>query len=47
MILKVIINILIGLIHSSFYNKEKDEDKELQEVITRKILMYSNYYCFK
>lgn len=38
----VIINMIIGLIHGLFYNEEKDGDRELYEVRTRKILMYSN-----
>ena len=33
---------IIGLIHGLFYNEEKDGDRELYEVRTRKILMYSN-----
>ena len=33
---------IIGLIHGLFYNEEKDGDRELCEVRTRKILMYSN-----
>lgn len=38
----VIINMIIGLVHGLFYNEEKDGDRELYEIRTRKILMYSN-----
>ncbi|MFQ9249045.1 MAG: hypothetical protein ACLR3R_17445 [Clostridium paraputrificum] len=38
----VIINMIIGLVHGLFYNEQKDGDRELYEIRTRKILMYSN-----
>lgn len=38
----VMINMLIGAIHKFFYNPHKDFDKELYNVRTRKIILYSN-----
>ncbi|AIQ62437.1 hypothetical protein PSTEL_04260 [Paenibacillus stellifer] len=40
--LAIIINMIIGLVHGMFYNKEKDGEREFFEARTRKILMYSN-----
>ena len=40
--LSILINMIIGLIHGLFYNKEKDGRREHYEVRTRKILLYSN-----
>ena len=38
----ILINMIIGLVHGLFYNKEKDGEREFYEARTRKILMYSN-----
>ena len=38
----VVINMLISLIHGLFFNPEQNENRELYEVKTRKILMWSN-----
>ena len=38
----ILINMIIGLIHGLFYDKEKDGDRKLYEVRTRKILSISN-----
>lgn len=38
----ILINMIIGLVHGLFYNKEKDGRREHYEVRTRKILLYSN-----
>ncbi len=38
----VMINMIIGAIHKFFYNPQKDFDKELYNVRTRKIILYSN-----
>lgn len=38
----ILINMIIGLIHGFFYNPQKDGDKKLYEVRTRKILSISN-----
>ena len=40
--LSVMINMIIGAIHKLFYNPHKDFDKELYNVRTRKIILYSN-----
>lgn len=36
------INMIIGALHKFFYNPQKDHDKELYNVRTRKIILYSN-----
>lgn len=36
------INMIIGALHKFFYNPKKDHDKELYNVRTRKIILYSN-----
>lgn len=41
-VVSIIINMLITLIHGLFYNKDKDGERDLYEVRTRKILLYSN-----
>ena len=38
----VMINMIIGAIHKFFYNPNTDFDKELYNVRTRKIILYSN-----
>lgn len=38
----ILINMIIGLMHGLFYNKDKDGRRENYEVRTRKILLYSN-----
>ena len=38
----IIINMIIGLVHGFFYNPQKDGDRTLYEVRTRKILAISN-----
>lgn len=38
----ILINMVIGLIHGLFYNPQKDGDRKLYEVRTRKILLISN-----
>lgn len=38
----ILINMIIGLIHGFFYNPQKDGDRKLYEVRTRKILLISN-----
>lgn len=38
----IMINMIIGAIHKFFYNPNKDFDKELYNVRTRKIILYSN-----
>ena len=38
----ILINMIIGLIHGLFYDKEKDGDRKLYEVRTKKILSISN-----
>lgn len=38
----ILINMIISLVHGLFYNPEKDGDKQLYEVRTRKILCISN-----
>ena len=38
----IMINMIIGAIHKFFYNPNKDFDKELYNVRTRKIIQYSN-----
>lgn len=40
--ISIIINMIIGLLHGLYYNKEKDGPREHYEVRTRKILLYSN-----
>lgn len=40
--LSIMINMIIGAIHKFFYNPETDFDKELYNVRTRKIILYSN-----
>lgn len=40
--ISIIINMLISLTHGLFYNQDKDGERELYEVRTRKILLYSN-----
>ena len=41
-ILSCLINMVIGLVHGLFYKSERIESRELYEVRTRKILLYSN-----
>ena len=41
-VVSVVINMLITLIHGLFYDPAKHGDRELFEVRTRKILLYSN-----
>ena len=41
-VVSVLINMLITLIHGLFYNKEEDGARDIYEVRTRKILLYSN-----
>lgn len=38
----ILINMIIGLIHGLFYNPEKDGERDMYEVRTRKILCISN-----
>lgn len=38
----IMINMIIGALHKFFYNPNKDYDKELYNVRTRKIILYSN-----
>jgi hypothetical protein len=38
----IIINMIVGLIHGLFYKEEKDGQRKLYEVRTRKILSNSN-----
>ena len=38
----IFINMIIGALHKFFYNPKKDFDKELYNVRTRKIILYSN-----
>lgn len=38
----IMINVIIGAIHKFFYNPNTDFDKELYNVRTRKIILYSN-----
>ena len=38
----IMINMIIGALHKFFYNPNKDFDKELYNVRTRKIILYSN-----
>lgn len=40
--LSILINIVIGLIHGLYYDESRDGNRELFEVRTRKILLYSN-----
>lgn len=40
--MSIMINMIIGAIHKFFYNPETDFDKELYNVRTRKIILYSN-----
>lgn len=40
--LSIIINMVIGLIHGLYYDEKRDGDRNLFEVRTRKILLYSN-----
>lgn len=42
LLLSVLINMIIGLIHGLYYNEERDGTRNLFEVRTRKILLYSN-----
>lgn len=41
-VVSLIINMLITLVHGLFYNKEKDGARDIYELRTRKILLYSN-----
>lgn len=41
-VVSIIINMLITLIHGCFYNAQKDGERDIYEVRTRKILLYSN-----
>ena len=41
-VVSIIINMLITLIHGLFYNKDKDGERNIYEVRTRKVLLYSN-----
>lgn len=41
-VVSVVINMLITLIHGLFYNKDKDGERNIYEVRTRKVLLYSN-----
>ena len=38
----IMINMIIGALHKFFYNPNEDYDKELYNVRTRKIILYSN-----
>lgn len=38
----IMINMIIGALHKFFYNPNKDFDKDLYDVRTRKIILYSN-----
>ena len=38
----IMINMIIGALHKFFYNPNKDQDKELYNVRTTKIILYSN-----
>ena len=40
--MSIMINMIIGAIHKFFYNPETDFDRELYNVRTRKIILYSN-----
>lgn len=40
--LSILINMLIGLIHGLYYDEGSDGSRDLFEVRTRKILLYSN-----
>lgn len=41
-VVSVIINMLVTLIHGLFYDEKKDESRDMYEVRTRKVLLYSN-----
>ena len=41
-ILSVLINMVIGLVHSLYYNEKRDGERDLFDIRTRKILLYSN-----
>ena len=41
-VIAILINMLISLIHGLYYDPEKIESRDLYEVKTRKILMWSN-----
>ena len=41
-VISVIINMLVTLIHGLFYDEKKDENRDMYEVRTRKVLLYSN-----
>ncbi len=41
-VISVIINMLVTLIHGLFYDEKKDESRDMYEVRTRKVLLYSN-----
>ena len=41
-VVSIVINMLVILIHGLFYNQEKDESRDMYEVRTRKIILYSN-----
>jgi len=41
-IVSAVINMIITLVHAMFYNEQIDGDRDLYEVRTRKILMYSS-----
>lgn len=40
--LSILINMIIGALHKMFYNPIKDLDKELYNIRTRKVILYSN-----
>lgn len=41
-VLSILINMVIGLLHGLYYNEERDGERKLYEVRTRKILLYAN-----
>lgn len=41
-VVSVIINMLVTLIHGLFYDEKTDDSREMYEVRTRKVLLYSN-----
>lgn len=41
-VLSVLINMVVGLIHGLYYDEKRDGERNLFEVRTRKILLYSN-----
>lgn len=41
-VISLVINMLVSLIHGLFYNPQKDGERKMYEVRTRKVLLYSN-----